>query len=352
MTTGTSLPLYTPHDADPARHQQIVLSIWRGSLQNRLGGHDAKYQWFYLSGPDGPPLLQLIRHEPSGEWVGACAAGRRRMLLNGQEIRGGVIVDFAVLPEHRSLGPALILQGGLIAAGARQLDVLYGFPNPQAVAAIKRGGYQQLADIVGYTRVLRHSRYLARHMPLQLANSIGVVIDLLVSAWEGVCRLVSPKVRAEWSERADERMDAIWQQSVRSDGLIMVRDAAYARWRFDEAPHGTTRYLFVSDGRGAAPLAWFATRSDSGVLRVWDFWSRNGVRGVSRTCVDALLRAARATGHVAVATELAAPRASLAGWRACGFLERERRPVYGRWSGPGEGATGATLYLTSADKDG
>lgn len=351
MTTCTPPPLYTLHDADPRQCREIVLSIWRGNLHHKLGGHEAKYQWFYLSGPDGPPLLQLMRHEPSGDWVGVCAAGRRRMLSHGLEIRGGVIVDFAVLREHRSLGPALILQGGLITAGARQLDLLYGFPNPTAVAVIKRGGYEKLTDIVGYARVLRHARYLARHMPMWLANSIGPVVDLAACAWDGIRRLLSPKVHTEWSERADERMDAIWQRSNRNGGLMMIRDAAYARWRFDEPPHGKTRYLFVSGKTDGDPLAWFATRSDSGVLQVRDFWSEDGVRGVTQTCVGALLRAARATGHVAVTTEITAPKASLAGWRACGFFERERRPVYGRWSGSRSESASAALYLTSADKD-
>ncbi|GAB3751634.1 hypothetical protein [Lysobacter olei] len=352
MTTCTPAPLYTLHDADPIRDQDIVLSIWRGNLQHEHGGHEAKYRWFYLSGPDGPPLLQLMRHEPSGDWVGTCAAGRRRMLLNGNEIRGGVIVDFAVLPEHRSLGPALILQGGLIAASAHQLDLLYGFPNPKAVAAVKRGGYEKLTDIVGYARVLRHARFLAEHMPAVLANTLGAILDMAVWAWDGLRRLVSPRVHTEWSDQADARMDTLWQQSDRTSGLMMVRDAAYARWRFDEAPQGRTRYLFVMDKRDGAPLAWFATRSDAGLLRVRDFWSSEGVRGVSRTCVEALLWAARATGHVGITTEITAPAASLAGWRACGFFERERRPVYGRWGGSTAHSAGMGWYLTSADKDG
>lgn len=352
MNASTARPLYTLHDADPKAHREAVLSIWRGNLHHELGGHEAKYQWFYLSGPDGPPLLQLMRHEPSGDWVGTCAAGRRRMLACGQAIRGGVIVDFAVLPEHRSLGPALILQGGVMAAGARELDLLYGFPNPKAVAAVQRGGYEKLTDIVGQARVLRHARYLARHMPAMLANLLAPAIDLAVWLWDGAQRVVSHPVRTQWSDVADARVDAIWERSARGEGVVMVRDGAYARWRFDEAPHGTTRYLFVHDKVDGKPLAWFATRSDSGVLRVRDFWSTQGIHGVSPACIGALLWAARASGHVAVTTEIAGPSKSLAGWRSRGFFERQRRPVYGRWSVAQPQAAGATMHLTSADKDG
>lgn len=352
MTAAPPAALYTLHDADPTQHRDIVLSIWRGNLHHERGGHEAKYRWFYLGGPDGPPILQLMRHAPSGDWVGVCAAGRRRMLCNGRDIRGGVIVDFAVVPEHRSLGPALILQGGVMAAGARELDLLYGFPNPKAVAAVKRGGYTQLTEIVGHARVLRHARYLSRHMPIPLASVIAPVLDVALWAWDGIGRLLSPKLHAEWLERADARLDAVWQQSERGEGVLMVRDAAYARWRFDEAPHGRTRYVLVSNPANGAPMAWFATRSDAGVLRVRDFWSTDGVRGVNRACVGALLWAARASGHVAVTTEIAAPTPALTGWRACGFFERARHPVYGRWSGTGDAPDGAAMHLTSADKDG
>src|SRR5688500_18512216 len=124
------------------RDRDTVQSIWRGTLgqQDRMA---AKYDWFYLACPHGPPLLQLLRHI-DGDWVGTACAGRRRMRWQGRDISAGVLVDLAVVPEHRSLGPALILQQGLIEAGARDLDLLYGFPNPKAAAVFKRIGYNKL----------------------------------------------------------------------------------------------------------------------------------------------------------------------------------------------------------------
>jgi len=352
VTAFVAPPLYTLHDADPSQVRDTVLSIWRGNLRHEKCGHEAKYEWFYLSSPSGPPLLQLLRHEPSGDWVGVCAAGRRRMLWQGREIRGGVIVDFAVLPDHRSLGPALTLQQGLITAGARQLDLLYGVPNPKAVAAVKRAGLGKLADIVSYVRVLRHARYLARYMPAPLAGVLGAFIDLAVTARDGFHRLRSPRVNVEWADCTDERMDTLWQQSEHGDGLVMIRDAAYTRWRFDSAPLGATRYLLVSGKECGNLRAWFATRSDSVILRVWDFWSDDAIRGVGRSYIDALLQAARSTGHAAVSVEIAAPEPSHAGWRSRGFFERRRRPVYGRWSVTSQETANNVLYLTSADKDG
>jgi hypothetical protein len=256
-----------------------------------------------------------------------------------------------VLPEHRSLGPALTLQQGLIAAGARQLDLLYGFPNPKAVAVVERAGLQQLAEIVSYVRVLRHGRYVARYLPAPLAGIFGALIDLAVAAWDGLRRLGSPAAHVEWAERADERMDVLWRESDHGRGLVMIRDAAYARWRFDRAPFGAMRYLFVSSKAGEL-RAWFAARSESGILRVRDFWSVDAIGGVGRSSIDALLQAARATGHSAVSVEIGAPAPCHAGWTSLGFFERRRRPVYGSWSVTSPETAGAELYVTSSDKDG
>lgn len=351
MTVARPPPLYTVHDADPSQVRDTVISIWRGNLRHEKCGHEAKYEWFYQSNESAPPLLQLLRHEPSGDWVGVCAAGRRRMLWQGREIQGGVIVDFAVSPDHRSLGPALTLQQGLINAGARQLDLLYGFPNPKAIAAVKRAGLVKLGDIVSYVRMVRHARYLARYVPAPLAGILGVFIDVAVAARDGLRRLLSPRVHLEWTGCADERMDALWRQSEHGEGLMMIRDTAYARWRFDHAPFAT-QYLLVSSKRGGDLLAWFATRSDSGILRVRDFWSVDAIRGAGRPLIDALLQAARSTGHAAVSVEIAGPLPCHAGWRSRGFFERRRCPIYGRWSATPREATGADVFMTSSDKDG
>ncbi|MDR7098867.1 hypothetical protein J2X04_001214 [Lysobacter niabensis] len=351
MTAARPPLLYTVHDADPGQVRDTVISIWRGNLGHERCGHEAKYEWFYVGSEGPPPLLQLLRHEPSGDWVGVCAAGQRRMLWRGREIRAGVIVDFAVLPEHRSLGPALTLQQGLITAGARELDLLYGFPNPKAVAVVKRAGLAQLAEIVGYVRVLRHGRYLGRYLPAPLAGILGALIDLAVGARDGFRRLGSRPLRVEWTERADERMDVLWRESDHGTALVMIRDAAYARWRFDRAPFGATRYLFVSNKAGEL-RAWFATRSESDILRVRDFWSVDAIDGVGRSSIDALLQAARATGHSAVSVEIGAPARCHSGWTSRGFFERRRRPVHGSWSVTSPETVGAELYVTSSDKDG
>lgn len=349
MNAAVAPPLYTVEDGEALRDRDTVLSIWRGNLgeEARLAG---KYDWFYLGNPGEAPLLQLLRHEPSGAVVGVCSAGRQRMRWQGRDIRAGVLVDLAVTPEHRSLGPALILQQGLIIAGQRELDLLYGFPNPKAAPVFKRIGYRQLTDIVRYARVLRHAGYLARRMPRALARLLGATLDVAMH-WRDVVRGRRGRgFHAEWSDRADPRMDTLWSDSPHGDSLVAVRDAQHVRWRFDEAPLGQVRHLLLSESDGMLS-AWFATQVVDGTLHVRDFWSLDTAQGIGTRYIDALLRAARVAGHAAVSVEMAVPASHLTAWRARGFVERGRRPVFGRWSQPEDNGNDVALHLTSADED-
>lgn len=339
---------YSTRVGDPVRDRDAVLSAWRGNLghEDRIAG---KYDWFYLACPHGPPLLQLLSEGDGKACLGTACAGRRRLHLRGEDVRAGVLVDLVVLPEHRSLGPALMLQQGLIAASAGQLDVLYGFPNPKAVALCRRVGYQHLADLVRYARVLRHGRYLRSRLPRWLAAPAGRLLDAAVAARDGWRRLRDPRLHHEWSQRADARMDALWRDSPRGDGVVGVRDMRHAQWRFDEAPQADVRYLWLSRPRGGEAQAWFAVREQDATLHVLDFWSVDGAEGLSPPHVRALLAAARAAGHAAVSVEISGNEAQLHAWRGNGFQARGSRPVFARWDQ--SLAEPPDWLLTSADED-
>ncbi|WP_440224160.1 hypothetical protein ACQQ2N_02835 [Dokdonella sp. MW10] len=338
---------YRVDDGTPARDREAALAIWRGNL-----GEDArmplKFDWFYTACPFGEPAMKLLRHA-SGDPVGIATAGPRRMLVDGRDVRAGVLVDLAVVPEHRALGPAMMLQASFLAAGDARFDLLYGFPNPRAAPVFKRSGYAKLGDIVRYARVLRHAGYLARKLPQGLAAVAGALVDVarrLGDAWRS---FGNAPLLSSWSTQADPRFDALWAAAPATRGLAAVRDATFARWRFDESPLAQTRYLLLADPSGSTLRAWFACRDNGKVLQVVDFWSDDAAVGLGRPYIDALLRAARHGGYAAVSVEYAGPVEGTTGWTAAGFRERSRRPVFGH----AFGATTlpATLHLTAADED-
>jgi hypothetical protein len=343
-------PAYTVHEGDVARDRDTVLALWRGNL-----GQDArmaaKYDWFYRDSPAGPPLLLLLRHEASGDWVGVAGAGPRRFRHGGVERSAGVLVDLAVLPAHRSLGPALTLQQTMLERGLARFDLLYGFPNPKAVPVFKRVGYGGLGALTRMLRVLRHGAYLHKRLPAlpgALAQPTGWLLDLIDRV-----RLALPGrgLHGEWSQQAPAELDALWAGSDPGTAPLAVRDGAFARWRFDACPLAQTRHLLVRDRAGRA-RAWFACQWRDGVLLVADAWSDGGAAGIPPDCIAVLLRAARAQGAQAVSVEVVADGAGADGWRARGFVAREQRPVYGK-TGAALADAGATAlpWLSSADED-
>lgn len=352
-------PAYRARAGDPERARTTVLEVWRGNL-----GDDArmprKYDWFYLHAPAGLPLLHLLDHHdtaaatPPGTGtpsaaavVGACALGQRRMLHRGAPVRAGVLVDLAVLPAHRSLGPALMLQQDLFAAGRARLDVLYGFPNPKAAPVFKRIGYRALGEMVRYVRVVRTAPYLRRRLPgalAPLAALAGPVLDIAQRLRTGM----GGSLARNWSTRVPD-LSALWTDSVKPEALTAIRENAYLRWRFDEAPDAGFRHLLLSAGDRAE--AWFATRSDGHTLHVLDFWQRGAGATPDASSLHALLAAAHDDGHAAVSVELATSTERLQPWLALGFEARSRRPIFGHVSADSSQDATFDLHLTSADED-
>jgi hypothetical protein len=348
--TQDRLPPYAVRAGDPQVDRDAVLAVWRGNL-----GQDArmaaKYDWFYLRAPAGAPLLQLLFHGDGDAPVGACSAGRRSLLRDGAPLRAGVLVDLAVAPEHRSLGPALMLQQGLFAAGRRELDLLYGFPNPKAAPVFKRVGYRPLGEMIRYARVVRHAPYLRRRLPKLpgfAARPLGALIDLGHRLREALRHPRSHALRARWHDRAPD-IAPLWETSPKPQAITAQRDAAHLRWRFDDAPttDGLAPFRHLTLHRGDSLVAWFATRSDDHTLHVHDFWTATGATPQPDD-VLALLHAARAQGHAAVSIELATSDDRLAPWRALGFEARSRRPLFGAGHALEDGIN---LHLTSADED-
>ncbi len=345
MNAAAPAPVYAAAAADPARDRETVLGIWRGNL-GEPARMQAKFDWVYRDSPLGAPLTMILHHLPSGEAVGVATAAPRRMRIGAREIRAGVLIDLAVLPAHRTLGPALQLQQALLDAGSTRFDLLYGFPNRKAVPVFKRVGYGSLGELVRHARVLRYRQYFAQRVPRPLAALAGPIVDLGL------------RLRDSWRSRSDPRWRTLWVDSTATTGdaqeidaelLHGVHDRQFLGWRFDPRPIGATRTLQLLDPDSGQLQAWFVCHDSDGALYVADCGAAAQSLGASRAQVDALVRAARAAGYRSVSVQLAAPPDLLAAWRNCGFAQRSARPIFGRWFGTGPQPE--HYYLTAADED-
>ena len=348
MLPGDS-PRYRCEPADLLRDREEILSIWRGALGN-VANQPAKYDWFYMGNEAGSPVVSLLRHGDTGRCIGVAAAGPRRASWDGRDVHVGVLLDLAVVPEHRSLFPALLLQRSLQQAVPGRLAALYGFPNPRAVPVFARVGYAKTLDVRRFVRVLRSGGYLQRRLPAWAAALVSRPLDLAMSAWTGVRSPGPGSFRAAWSTEVEARVDGLWETAAHGNGPILVRDSNFLRWRFDRMPGKAFRHLNVDAGDGRM-AAWFACEEDGGTLVVRDFWTSGGYDAIDPSIVLLLLREARKSGCSAVSLEFGGSEKIIRVLEAAGFSERSRRPFFSYFS-PGSTLAGdADWYVTSADED-
>jgi hypothetical protein len=221
---------YSVRPALWSRDREQIVALWRGNLGNPPLA-ESKFQWFYESSATGAPLVLLLEHTEDG-LVGVAAVGPRTFFRDGQALRAGLLVDMAVSAGHRTLFPALMLQKALREHGLRELQFLYGFPNPRAAPVLQRG-YRKLATMTRYVRVVRTADYLVERLPRLLASPLGALLDLANGA---ALRLASRGVKLEWSAFA-----GAWEASgdderaCRASLLYGARSEQFLRWRFTES---------------------------------------------------------------------------------------------------------------------
>lgn len=345
-------PVYAIEEGDVSRDRDAILAAWSGNF-GPDEEHAGKLRHFYERCPFGEPVVRLLRHLESGQVVGVIAAIPRRMLLEGKQIRAAVISHFAVLPAHRTLGPALMLQAAIIDAGKGRFDFIYGIPNQKATAILKRAGHRTLCPFSRYVKVLRYGQYLSRIMPAPLAHLLAPGVDAAVRLRHALRAAFRARTQCRWSDTPDPRMDAAWNGSDTGHGLLAVRDATLATWRFNTAPSERMRFLLVAQGDDLR--AWFACEDSTGapgVLSVLDYWFAGTSADDRRRSIGTLLDRAAADGHTAVEILMTRDRHARDGWRDARFVHRGDQPVMGLWLHPHDPAPDPDrIHMTYSDQD-
>ena len=310
---------------------------------------EAKLEWFYERHPEGGPEILML--QAGGVPVGVASAGARRMRQGTHAIVAGALTDFVVAPDHRGLFPALLLQRRLREVGLVRFPVLFGMPNRQSEAVVRRLGYRHVGDHVRRARVLRSGSYLARYVPRPLSDLLGAIADRARYLSLTVRAMSGPRLRFAWIERPDERFDRLWEAAAGNGALIGVRDRAFLSWRFADNPLCSHRF-FVAEVEGDENrlAAYAACRVDEGTLHVSDFLCDPAIAGAARSLWLNLARHAFDGGHRSLSVSFLGPQHEQSAIEAAGLIPRERRPVYAAWADGGT-AAGTTWYLTSADDD-
>jgi len=290
----------------------------------RADANEKRYDWLYRENPFGEAHA-WIACDKGDRAIGMAALFPRSMYCGGATVRGCVLGDFCVAPEHRTVGPALQLQRACLhAVESEEFAVAYDFPSGAMLVIYKHLGIQPQEQSVRMAKVLRADRISGQlKVPgvtralVGTANFVLGIEDRTSAAPSKVeCALQEGPCGEEYSELAD----AVGS----SQGTCTVRSAEYLNWRYRRHPQ--VEYEFLTARLRNQLLAYCVFTQSNDNATVAEFFGKADDRvltGLLRK-LAALLRN-RGVATLSLPILSTDPRTRLL--RRVGFRARESVPV-------------------------
>ncbi|MBI5055394.1 MAG: hypothetical protein HZB61_02070 [Nitrospirae bacterium] len=245
----------------------ILLPIWKSSLQE-IG--EERIKWSYEENPDGKAQLYLINDMEKHQYFGSCAVIARKFHFAGRELRGGVTADFAVKREYRMLGSAIKLQKAI--ANSDDLEILIGFPNKTAEKVQMRAGYEVLANMVRYLKVLNAAQVLKRRFH-PLAAYAAVPFAALYLKMKSF-RLKGNQGSQSCAASLDERVAQIFEYAEDVFDFSGSRNLDYLKWRFLKCPYKSYSVFCIEDRVSSQLAGYLIYYMENNIAYIDDFFCR------------------------------------------------------------------------------
>ena len=313
-----------------------------------------RYDWLYRQNPDGPAQLWVLTDVDKHTIVGSGGIVPRRMYVGGQEKLCGVLVDFWIHPEFRSLGPALQLQRACLAGvDAGSYTLYYDFPKHNMVAVYRRLGLKTSQCLVRMTKLLSLEKKLGK------VGQIPLLGYSFIAGTNGILRLldVGKGNRGECTisvqrEACGEDFTQLARQVGSGYGVCVARTASYLNWRFWS--HFHHRYEMLTAHRNGSLLGYILFLHCGETATIVDLFGV-GDEGVKSDLVFAAVEVLRKRGVFSVNAPSLRSHAHTALLRKLGFYPRETHPVMisasRRATGGCADLEGQNVFLMDGDRD-
>lgn len=330
-----------------------ALEVWaEGGIASARGleADRARYDWFYRKNPQGAACVNLLVHGEQQAPMGFLGIGARRLLLGGEPVAAGVLVDFVISPKHRSAFPALLLQRKGREQAFAFMRIIYGLPDTKAVGVCKRLESHVKFDLPRFARVLRSQVYLERLMPRWAALPLAIFSDTLDRIGMRL-QLLFTSVAGGWVHKFDASFDDLWAALDKRNLCVGVRDREFLQWRFEQQPEHDYRTFVVKRKDSSALLMYFVCEVSKTALRVKDCLHVASDREL-RAGLLLLALAGRAMGASSVEIQVAANESFGRALRRAQYLQRSQRPFFAVVGAAlRERAARVRWYITQADED-
>lgn len=220
---------YTPELFEPYR--QLVLSEY--GEKNDISSPEY-IRWQYQDNPAGPAyLLMLLTKE--GQAAGAYCVIPIRVKIKDTVQTAALSLNTITHKDYRGRGffTALLAMACENGWSERSLSFIYGFPNPNSYPGFVRKA--QFTD-VGKVPLLLKPFSVSKALAAKKINLPAGLVDGL-GRW--VFRPVKPRpagLRVFRMDKADPRLDDLWEKNKQDAPISLVKDRQYLQWRYFDNP--------------------------------------------------------------------------------------------------------------------
>lgn len=320
-------PKYSFVRAQLDSSKRQIADLWAqglGRLVDRVA--DEKYRQFYLENPAGRGDCVLLLENATGRAVGVQGFVPRAFWRGDQRVVAAVMADFVVVPEHRSLGPALKLMRTGIELGKDRFVFLYGTPNEKSLAIVRRAGLATVGMFTRYTKVVRSESYWRRRIPSWLVSVTTAAADAaIIGADLGQVWLRGDPLA--WEERIEfgPEFDAIWARR-RTERVYSDRSRSTLAWRYSPSSSNGPWKISVAAERSGEIVGYIVWRLRNGAAMISDFLYP-GSDASLRTFMRSFALYVRRFQVERVSLEFFGAGSVVEALIECGFASRERSAI-------------------------
>ena len=233
-------------DYRPRSDAAAVSDLWNRVLGGPAGGQTV--EWLFRPGPAGENPRVVA--EDGGRIVAHAGAMALRFLVDGEEVRGGYSVAAMTDPAWR--GQRLFFRVG---------EQLYRRMEEEGFALV--AGFSNRNSVRLMTGPLRRTPLRPFPWCAKVLRPLALAGALLGrrTAMRGAPR--PPRASEAGVEVVaclpdDSRLDAVWVRAAERKAVSVVRDTAFAAWRYGTRPDAGYRLLVAQ--RSGEPVGWSAWR--------------------------------------------------------------------------------------------
>ncbi|MCU7933608.1 MAG: hypothetical protein KZQ99_01860 [Candidatus Thiodiazotropha sp. (ex Dulcina madagascariensis)] len=262
---------YSITKADPEDNKDAVIALCTKNLSPLSGD---RFNWKYIKNPDGKADVWLTHVDNDEVPVGALSVFPRKISVLGQDSLGGILGDYSLSKEHRTLGPALSLQKEIIESfSGLKYNFLYTIPNDKSRLVMRRAGYALIGQNIWLTKPLKSISFVQQRVGNSLlAKVISYPLDILLKIKSKQLIRYTPKgCKFEKLTQFDERFDLFWEKIRSQFPVIENRGSEYMNWRYIENPNRQYNILALTTSDRKEILAYIVSYDRENRTYIADF---------------------------------------------------------------------------------